>query len=175
MKKVFCVMAVFAMVVLAFTSCKKEKTYTDLLTQSKGWVLVSATSDPAYHMLNGSTATDLIKDKYLKDFEVDYIIVFNENGGEIVKPGKVVAPDSIPSDECYRAETSLGNWSFDNAENPTKINMQIPFFYDKEVEICYLKTLTEDELRIQCVIDDINNPVKADNKCTFTLTYQPAK
>jgi len=175
MKKVLSVLAIAALVLVSFTSCNKEKTSTQLLTQSKGWVLTSATSDPAYHMQDGSQAADLIKDKYLKDFEVGYIIVFNENGSEIVKPGKIVAPDSIPDEDCYRVETSLGNWEFDNAENPSILNMQIPFFYDKEVEKCYLKNLTESELRIQMQMNDINNPTKADNVCTFTLVFEPAK
>ena len=173
MKKVLSVLAIAALFVVSFSSCGGGKTAAELLTQKKGWVLSSATSDPAYQLSDGSQAQDLISDKYLEDFEVAYVIFFNENGNEIVKPGKVVAPENFDPEWCYRAETSLGNWSFDNAENPSLINMQIPFFYDDAQEICYLKSLTENELRIQCVMNDEDNPAK--QQCTFTLTYVPAK
>ena len=174
MKKVFCVLAVAALFVVSFSSCGgNTKTATELLTQKNGWVLSSATSEPAYHMLDGTVAQDLINDKYLYDFEAAYIIVFNENGNEIVKPGKVVAGEEVPDDECYRAETSLGNWTFDNAENPSIISLQIPFFYDEAMEVCKLVSLTENEMRIQCTINDNADPAK--QICTFMLNYVPAK
>ena len=122
MKKVLSVLAIAALFVVSFSSCGgNEKTATELLTQKNGWVLSSATSAPAYQMLDGSFAGDLINDGYLYDFEAAYIIAFNENGNEIVKPGKVVAAEDFDGD-AYREETSLGNWSFDKTENPEYIN-----------------------------------------------------
>ena len=171
MKKVFCVLAVAALFVLSFSSCGKEKTATELLTQKNGWVLSSATSAPAYQMLDGSYAGDLINDGYLYDFEAAYIIAFNENGNEIVKPGKVVAAEDFDGD-AYRAETSLGNWAFDKTENPEYISMQIPFFYDEAAEYCQILSLTENELRIKCTINDDDITKQT---CSFTLTYVPAK
>ena len=173
MKKVLSVLAIAALFVVSFSSCGgKEKTATELLTQKNGWVLSSATSAPAYLMSDGSYAGDLINDGYLYDFEAAYIIVFNENGNEIVKPGKVTAADDFDGD-AYRAETSLGNWSFDNAENPEYISMQVPFFYDEAAEKCQVLALTDDEFRIKCTIDDTENPTKHDY--SFTLTFVPAK
>ena len=144
-----------------------------MLTQKNGWVLSSATSAPAYQMMDGSFAADLINDGYLYDFEAAYVIAFNENGSEIVKPGKTVAPEDFDPEWCYRAETSLGNWFFDNAENPQFITMQVPFFYDEAPELCQILSLTENELRIKCTINDDDNPAK--QTCSFTLTYVPAK
>lgn len=173
MKKVLSVLAVAALFLVGITSCTQEKTATELLTQKNGWVLSSATSAPAYQMLDGSFAADLINDGYLYDFEAAYVIAFNENGSEIVKPGKVVAPEDFDPEWCYRAETSLGNWAFDNAENPQFITMQVPFFYDEASEYCQILSLTENELRIKCTINDDDNPAK--QTCSFTLTYVPAK
>lgn len=173
MKKVFCVLAVAALFVASFSSCNQEKTATELLTQKNGWVLSSATSAPAYLMSDGSYAQDLINDGYLEDFEAAYILLFNENGNEVVKPGKVVAPEDFDPEWCYREETSLGNWSFDNADNPEYISMQVPFFYDEVAEKCQVLALTKDEFRIKCTIDDTENPAK--EIYSFTLTFVPAK
>ena len=75
MKKVlvFALIAVFA---LSLSSCgkKKEKTNTEKLSIEKGWVLSEATSSPAYHMSDGSYATNLIKDGYLYIPEEDDIL-----------------------------------------------------------------------------------------------------
>ena len=173
MKKVLSVLAIAALFVVSFSSCGgNEKTATELLTQKNGWVLSSATSAPVYQMLDGSYAGDLINDGYLYDFEAAYIIAFNENGNEIVKPGKVVAAEDFDGD-AYRAETSLGNWAFDKTENPEYITMQVPFFYDEDAEYCQILSLTENELRIKCTINDDDNPAK--QTCSFTLTYVPAK
>jgi len=173
MKKVLSVLAVAALFLVGITSCTQEKTATEMLTQKNGWVLSSATSAPAYQMMDGSFAADLINDGYLYDFEAAYVIAFNENGSEIVKPGKTVAPEDFDPEWCYRAETSLGNWFFDNAENPQFITMQVPFFYDEAPELCQILSLTENELRIKCTINDDDNPAK--QTCSFTLTYVPAK
>ena len=180
MKKVFCVLAVAALFLVGITSCTQPKTATELLTQKNGWVLSSATSAPAYHLSDGSFATDLMTEGYLMSWELDDIIVFNENGSHLLKPGKNV-PESAA--DGFVAETSLGNWAFDNAENPEFIFMQVPFLYDYDaegnftfdaaVEKCQVLALTENELRIKCTIDDTENPAK--EVYSFTLTYVPAK
>jgi len=169
MKKVFSVLAVAAMVLVSFSGCTSDKTYTDLLTQSKGWVLSAATSSPAYEMSDGSYVTDLINDGYLYDYEVDDVILFNANGGEIVQPGTLVPGEG---ETGYSAETAVGSWSFDNETLPTILNMQVPFFYDDEVEVCKLLSLTESELRISCTINDDD---VAKGTYSFILTYVPAK
>ena len=180
MKKVLSVLAVAALFLVSFSGCGHDKTATELLTQKNGWVLSSATSSPAYQLSDGSFATDLMTEGYLMAWELDDIIVFNENGSHLLKPGKNI-PESAA--DGYVAETSLGNWSFDKAENPEFISMQVPFLYDYDAEgnftfdapaeKCQILALTENELRIKCTIDDTENPAK--DVYSFTLTYVPAK
>ena len=174
MKKVLSVLAVAALVLVSFSGCNGDKTYTDILTQSKGWVLSSATSTPAYRMMDGSFVEDLMHDGYLKNFENEYVITFNADGSEYVKPGKTVAPEDYEGD-AYRAETKIGTWRFDNELIPLLLYMQVPFFYDEDVEVCQISSLTEKELKIRCTIQDYNPEAKYDNDCTFTLTFVPAK
>ena len=123
-------------------------------------------------MEDGSYVTNLMTEGYLYDFENEYIITFNEDGTEYVKPGKTVAPADFDGD-AYRAETLIGNWSFDNILIPDILNMQVPFFYDAAVETCKLLSLTENELRVSCTINDDDPTAKG--TYSFILTYVPAK
>ena len=69
------------------------------------------------------------------------------------------------------------------AKNPEFIFMQVPFLFDYDaegnftfdapVEKCQVLSLTENELRIKCTIDDTENPAK--DVYSFTLTYVPAQ
>jgi len=170
MKKVFSVLAVAALFLVCLTGCNQDKTYADLLTQSKGWVLSTATSNPPYEMQDHSLVSDLMTEGYLTDFEKDYIITFNADGSMYVKPGKTVAPN----DEVgYTAETRLGTWRFDNELIPTLLYMQVPFFMDEDVEVCKILSLTKDELKLSCTIND-DDPY-AKGTYSFILTYVPAK
>ena len=172
MKKVFSVLAVAAMLLISFAGCNKDQTATQILTGNKGWVLSAAKSNPDYVMNDGSLVEDLINEGYLYDFEAAYIITFNENGNQTVKPGKVAVPADFDGD-AYTAETSLGNWSFDNADNPTWIKMQVPFFYDDVQEDCKILTLTKDEFKISCTIND--DAPMSKGTYSFILTSVPAK
>ena len=180
MKKVLSVLAVAALFVLAFTSCKpEEKTYADYLKkQTKGWVLNSAISSPDYEMSNGDLVADLF-DGYLYDWEKDYVIVFNENGSEIVKPGKTVAPSA---EDGFIAETSLGNWRIEegvvrNGVSYDFLYMYIPFVIHQDGSIplaeCQIITLNDDMLRIKYCFNDDEIGAKGDYE--WTLTYVPAK
>ena len=171
MKKVFCVLAVAALFLVSFVGCNGGQTYTEMLTQKKGWVLSSATSNPPYEMSDQSLVSDLMTEGYLYDFENDYIIIFNEDGTEYVKPGKTVAPEG--TEDAYTAETFIGNWRFDNEILPTLLYMQVPFFYDEEIEVCKILTLTKDELKLSCTINDDDPTAKG--TYSFILTYVPAK
>ena len=168
MKKVlvFALIAVFA---LSLSSCgkKKEKTNTEKLSIEKGWVLSEATSSPAYHMSDGSYATNLIKDGYLYDYEVDDIIKFEANGNQIINGGKLV-----PAEGDYQAtDKGVGTWKFNSDE--TKLTFQIPFFYDDVQETADILELSETQLRVKYTFNATDNPTK--EAYSFTLTYVPAK
>ena len=170
MKKVFSVLAVAAMLLVSFSGCTGDQTYADMLTQKKGWVLSSATSNPPYEMADQSLVSDLMTEGYLTDYENEYIITFNEDGTEYVKPGKTVAPNA---ESGYIAETAIGTWRFDNDLIPTLLYMQVPFFMDDDIEVCKILTLTKDELKISCTINDDEPTAKG--TYSFILTYVPAK
>jgi hypothetical protein len=172
MKKTLLVLAAAAMIVLGFTSCGGEKTYTELLTgQTKGWVLSAATSEPGYLLNSGRTTADLM-DGYLYEEEMDDIITFQENGIMTIDPGTKTTPD-------YGYQTTvIANWNL-SADNST-LNMQIPFFYDEtnmmydqEAESCKIVSLTSKELVVAYTFNDDEAPAKG--TYTFTLTYVPAK
>ena len=172
MKKTFLVLAAAAMIILGFTSCGGDKTYTEILTeQTKGWVLSAATSDPAYELSIGRTTANLL-DGYLYEEEIDDIITFKENGIMTIDPGTKTNPDY-----GYQG-TVIANWNL-SADQST-LNMQIPFFYDgtnmmydAEVESCKISSLTNKELVITYTFNDDEAPAKG--TYTFTLTYVPAK
>lgn len=171
MKKIFVIIAVAALFVVSFNGCKhQESSPTDILTGAQGWKLSKAFSNPPYHQSDGSYASDLINDEYLKDYEREYVLVFNTTGGEIVRPGSIVAP----SEEVgYVKETTLGKWAFDNSENPTIITMFIPFLYQDKPKVCQILNLSKDELRIRFTVEDEDNGAK--KECAFTVTYVPVK
>ena len=164
---------------VSFTTLSVPEPHTalELLTIPKGWVLSTATSAPAYQMQDGSFAYDLINDGYLLDFEIDDVIHFLSNGTHYVNPGTLLPADG----DGYTQETSLGQWFFDNPNNPSYLYMQIPFFYgaqgysntyDPALEECRLLSLTTDMLKIKYSFSDNENPAKG--YYTFTLTYVPA-
>jgi len=172
MKKTFLVLAAAAMIVLGFTSCGGDKTYTELLTgQTKGWVLSAATSEPGYLLNSGRTTANLM-DGYLYEEEMDDIITFKENGIMTIDPATKTAPDY-----GYQS-TVIANWNL--SADQSKLNMQLPFFYDNsnmmydaEVETCTISSLTNKELVITYTFNDDEAPAKG--TYTFTLTYVPAK
>jgi len=163
--------AVIAMAVI-FSSCKeKEKTKTELLTIKKGWVLSAATSSPAYALSDGSFATDLMKDGYLYECELDEVIKFTDNGAQ------TIVPNTLCEEFGYQTETAA-LWTFEDDE--TILKMQLPMFYnaagtsfDEEFEKCQILALTEKELRLKYTFTDTENPTKGEY--SFTLTYVPAK
>src|SRR5574344_2623018 len=124
-KRVLSIMIIAAVCLLAFASCKKDKTKTELLTAEKGWVLSTATSSPAYN-LNGGGQIGNLFDGYIYDCEKDDIIKFNEDGHEYLNPGDDVC------DGQASEESSLGTFDFNETE--MTMDMQIPFFNDAAVE-----------------------------------------
>lgn len=170
MNRLFVIITVAVLSLVGISGCRQEEpSATDILTGNAGWVISKAFSNPPYYMSeSGSFASDLINDEYFKDFEIAYVLVFNATGGEIVKPGSVVAPSA---EEGYVTETTLGNWVFDNPEKPSTITMYIPFLYQDEPVVCQILDLTKDELRIRFTVEDDEDGAK--KECSFTVTYVP--
>ena len=141
------------------------------LTNPKGWVLESAVSSPAYEMIDGTYVSNLITDGYLYDWEVDDILVFTQDGTQIIKPGSILPPDGSWG---YSTETVVGNWHFDNAEAPSKLYMHIPFFYNDNVEECRILALSEDQLRIRFTVNLFDDAGSIVSSYVFTLMYVPS-
>lgn len=167
MKKNLLIVAILAIFAGLFSACNPiEVTDEALLTQSKGWVLSAGTSSPAYELLDGSYATDLIKDGYLLDCEVDDILYFSANGGLAINPGANVCEET-PADEYASI------WTLTSDENGKFLKFQIPFFYDDELEVAEVLALSAEELRVKYTFTDEESPAKG--TYSFTLTYVPVK
>lgn len=172
MKKSLLVLAVAALFVFSFSSCGDPSTTAEILTNNtKGWVLSSATSAPAYELSSGRAVENLL-DGYFYDCEKDDIIIFQDGGVEVINPGANIDPEW-----GYQIQT-LGTWSL-NADN-TVLSMQLPFFYapshftyDLEQEDCRIVSINSKELVLEYKFNDNENPSKGEY--TFTLTYVPAK
>lgn len=168
MKKALVVMAV-AVLAVVFNACTPQvKTTTDYLTGAKnGWVLSAATSSPAYVMENGEIVTDLMNGGFLYDYELDDIIAFTAEGVQTVDPGKNVDPEG----HGYQSVVSY-LWHLDQA-NEDWIYMQIPFFYDDVQEYCHILNIDENQMTLNCTINDDEPTTKG--TYTFNLVYVPAK
>lgn len=167
MKKVLSIAAMALVVVLVFTSCKKEKTMTEMLTIEKGWTMSAATSTP-YWTLNDNSQISNLFDGYVYDCEKDDIIKFKEDGFEYLNPGANVCEDQASQ------ESSLGAWKLD--EEAKTLQMQIPFFYDTDPENVTIVELTEELLKVNYAWELTEDPAKGvPGKYTFTITYVPAK
>lgn len=166
MKKNLLIVAILAIFAGLFSACGPiEESDEALLTQSKGWVLSTATSSPAYALADGSFATDLIRDGYLYDCEVDDILYFHANGGLAINPG---------ANLCEETDTEYAStWSLTSDENGKFLKFQIPFFSDEELEVAEVLALSTNELRVKYTFTDDENPAKG--TYSFTLTYVPAK
>lgn len=154
-------------------------TAMELLTIPQGWVLSEATSRPCYVFSNGEVVEDLMHG-YLFDFETDDIIRFSSDGTHSVEPSYIIPSEDF--DYGYTQETSLGQWHFDNPDNPAYLFMQIPFIYgdgpntyNPAIEECRIISLTTDMLKISFtyIDDEYKNATKG--YYTFTLTYVPAR
>ena len=165
-KSILSILAIALAGVFAFTSCEKPKTMTDYLTTEKGWTLNEATTTP-YWTLNDNSQISNLFEGYVWECEQDDIIKFNNDGFVYMNPG-VTCPDQ-PS-----AESSIGPWKID--EEAETLDMQIPFFYDEEMEHCKILSLTKDELKVSYTWELSEDDAKGvPGTYTFVLTYVPAK
>ena len=167
MKKVIFSVMVVAVATMVFSSCDKDKTNTEMLTNKKGWKLVEATSSPSYELANGSKISNL-RDGYLRDFELDDIIFFKEDGALTVDPGS-----KLPAAEQagWKTAKTIGTWAF--LEKETKIKMQIPFWYPaneadtRDADVVDLNLLDKDNLRVSLTFTEAETGFKY----TFALVY----
>ena len=165
-KSILSVIAIALVGVFALTSCKDNKTMTDYLTIEKGWTLSSATTTP-YWTLNDNTQISDLFEGYVYDCEKDDVIKFKADYFEYLNPGEVC--EDQPSQE-----SSLGKWAINEEEKV--LDMQIPFFYDDEVESCKIINLVKDELKVSFTWTLTEGTAKGKpGTYTFVLTYVPAK
>lgn len=166
MKKNLLIVAVLAIFAGLFSACDPiEVTDEALLTQEKGWVLSAATSSPAYALSDGSFATDLMKDGYLYECELDDILYFYANRGLAINPG---------ANLCDETDAEFAStWKLTSDENGKFLEYQIPFFDDDELEVAEVLALSADELRVKYTFTDEESPAKG--VYSFTLTYVPVK
>ena len=149
--------------------------YTQMLCNPNGWILSEAFSTPAYQMADGTFVNNLLIDGYLYNFEIDDILMFNTDETITANPGNIIPSWSDMSngeygdDEFPYATSIIGDWHFDNEVNPEWITMQIPFFYDRNPEVCRILSLNSNEFVINITLDDELNSIY-----TFTLHYIPA-
>ena len=176
MKKVL-VLALIAVFVLGMTSCGKkkeeEKTNTEKISNTKGWEMVSATITPAIEV-SGELTNDWFG-KYLYDYEQDDYLVFAQNGGLTIYPGKKLPGE----EEDGYVESKASTWNFNSDE--TKLTFQIPFFYELVVggpsrtfnaqfETATISKLTETEMVL--IYEAYMDFAKGDTKYTWTITYK---
>jgi hypothetical protein len=159
MKKLFLsVFAIIAAISFLATSCNpQEPTKEELLTQTKGWILTEATSEPPYIMLaeegeEPEHLRDLLKGYFL-DFEMDDIYFYAADGGLKVDPGKKLpSVEDLANGLGYDKVTTLGTW---NMTYP-KLLTKVPSFYDKNTDGSW-------------VLDEVT--ITTLNESTLTYTY----
>lgn len=179
-KSILRIITVATICLFTFSSCEKEKeeepttatpavvelTKTEMLRTAKGWRLTEAISTPAYNLNAGGFANDLFNG-YLYSCETDDIILFKADGHEYLNPGTQLCDDQDSQ------ESNLGAYTLEE-ENMT-LQMQIPFFYDSEVESVKIVELTKDVLKINYTFTEEAPEAKAPGTYTFTLTYTSVK
>lgn len=186
MKKNYVSLALIAIFVLIFSSCKKDEVNNnnainngndpienptaniDKLCYEKGWVLVSATIDPAlpYGQLD---VTDFYT-YFLYEHELDDVMVFEKSGRETIKPGLKKPAD----DWDGYVEDQTSTWRFNHDE--TVLTYQLPMFYDlsvfpartfsPEFEKCTITKLTDTEMILEHTFEEA--------EYNLTLTYHHA-
>ena len=119
MKKVLSIIAVALTVALVFTSCKKEPTRTELLTNEKGWTLSTLTCPEGY-------GQDAVTDIYAMlanagGYECDDVMKFTEDNKETVNFGEK-RYDYEPTGDQY-----VGTWAL-KGDDENILECQIPVF-----------------------------------------------
>ena len=127
-KSILSVIAVALVGVFAFTSCNKDQTKKDFLTQSKGWKMVEATCATGITTTTNNKIYDLMdtENGYFFECEKDDILTFKEDGYVYFNPGKNVNDEGM---ELYPSqETAMGTWTLD--EENDILTTHFPWEYD---------------------------------------------
>jgi len=159
MKKLFLV-AITILVAFAFSSCDKEpKTRTELITQSKGWIISQATCSPDYQLNNDEWCnTDLLNGGFFFDCEKDDIYYFNADYSFVRNFGKDKCTGESGKDE------NMGRWAFQ--ENEQWVQFYMTAYYDNDNAEYYklrgiIKKLDDTTLRLEVPIDETSEIAKA--------------
>ncbi len=169
MKRNILIIALCAIVAVGVTSCDKEKTKTELLTE-KGWKLTKATSNPPYELAADVAITDLF-DGFIYEWEKDDILRFKEDGGQYLDPGKNLEEGQTSGEKL------LGKWGLNEAG--TELTFYLPFYFDfapdakNNTVIGTITVLNETTLTMGVKIseDDEVTTTKTKRNYDFVLTY----
>ena len=153
---------IIALVALTFLAADcgglLEPTKEELLTQSKGWILTAATSNPPYEMENGDKYADLFNKGYFFDYELDDVYFYETTNALKVDPGnKKPTQEDLDKGLGYDKVTTLGVWTLDYPKLTTKV----PSFYDKDENGIW-------------VMDKVNITELTANTLTYTFTWKEA-
>lgn len=181
MKKTLFVMAAAMLVCLSACNPKVLTYYDYLQSATKGWVMTSVVSVPAYELADsGVSLNELFADGdyehstgFFTKAEKDDIIIFGANNVMTIDPGTELPDDG----SAYQAVVTT-TYSVDETEG--LIYFQMPWEYNEDYtsfdapqEKCSIQEISKDKLVIKYTRNDDENPAKAQN--TFTITYVPVK
>ena len=178
MKKNILIVAICAVIAVVFTACPKpELTDEQLLTHSKGWVLSTATSVPAYENKDGVKSENLFV-SFFDQCELDDILYFSKDGGSTMNFGKEICSWDNGT------QMSLGNWRFVDATKEV-LEFHLPYFFAANgINLALLEakvvTLTDKEkgaetLQLRIPVEFTDDVTKGSNKILNTRGPKGAK
>jgi hypothetical protein len=178
-------LALLALVFLASDCVKPEKTDEDLLTQKKGWTLLTATANPAYTNNDDVTSENLFV-SFFYECELNDVLFFYDTKSSIMKEF---------CDDPKGKENSLGNWRFKS--DYEILEFHLPYFKDAADDKLFALlegkkiALEENTLTLRIPIEFADKSIagksglvlnergvrgaKSGYKGDFTLTYKVAK
>jgi len=165
MKKVILSVVVVALAAVVMSSCNKDKTNEELLTNSKGWVISKAISSPEYTNSGGVTSADLTK-SWFYPCELNDVLKFISD-----KDGKRTVLTTT-CDGNVKTKETLGKWGFTSEEKDNiKLKFRLPFFEEDEEDVVKVTALEEDIFEFEYTW----SPDGDGEKYKFTITYKPGK
>ncbi len=181
-KSILSVIAVALVGVFAFTSCNKDQTKKDFLTQSKGWKMVEATCATGITTTTNNKIYDLMdtENGYFFECEKDDILTFKEDGYVYFNPGKNVNDEGM--DLYPSQETAMGTWTLD--EENDILTTHFPWEYDFVTPAnngpafnCNVVTLDEGKMKLTFTLKVTASPAKdiAPGEYPIDIVFEPAK